>query len=220
MSVYFSGFLSSIFAQPVVPRPWAVPATVLNLSSGPVPAISHPVPRCSTFLQSWTCPRPILGQTYQYAACFAEEKTFHSKNVAALVLCVQYVISYLFILLLVPQIDKWSKIAKKRHNMDIQWSQDVEEFIIKSYDARFGVRSIQHEVGRQIVSRLAAAHEEDKIGEGDAVLLGIKDDEVCSSQPSFQGAPRFGRYLVDNEKYSLSSFALPCNRNRNSSSIK
>lgn len=76
------------------------------------------------------------------------------------------------------EIDKWSKIAKKRHNMDIQWSQDVEEFIIKSYDARFGVRSIQHEVGRQIVSRLAAAHEEDKIGEGDAVLLGIKDDEV------------------------------------------
>ena len=76
------------------------------------------------------------------------------------------------------EIDKWAKIAKKRHNMNIQWSQDVEEFIISSYDARFGVRSIQHEVGRQIVSRLAAAHEEDIIGEGDNVILGIQDNEV------------------------------------------
>lgn len=57
---------------------------------------------------------------------------------------------------------------------------DLEQFLIKAYDLRFGVRSIQHEVGRQVVSKLAAAHEEDVIGEGDTVILSVADNEVCT----------------------------------------
>ena len=78
------------------------------------------------------------------------------------------------------QVEKWKKIAKKRHNMELQWGTDLEYFLIKAYDLRFGVRSIQHEVGRQVVSKLARAHEEDLIGEGDTVIMSVVNNEVCN----------------------------------------
>lgn len=76
------------------------------------------------------------------------------------------------------EVEKWAEIARKRHNMSLEWGVDLEQFLIKAYDLRFGVRSIQHEVGRQVVSKLAAAHEEDVIGEGDTVILSVVDGEV------------------------------------------
>jgi len=82
------------------------------------------------------------------------------------------------LLLAKKEVEKWAEIAKKRHNMTLQWGVELEQFLIKAYDLRFGVRSIQHEVGRQVVSKLAAAHEEDSIGEGDTVILGVVDNEV------------------------------------------
>lgn len=82
------------------------------------------------------------------------------------------------LLLAKKEVEKWAAIAKKRHNMTLEWGPELEEFLIKAYDLRFGVRSIQHEVGRQVVSKLAAAHEEDAIGEGDTVIMGVMDNEV------------------------------------------
>eukprot|EP00668_Euglena_longa_P041151 GGOE01054154.1.p2 GENE.GGOE01054154.1~~GGOE01054154.1.p2 ORF type:complete len:252 (+),score=60.43 GGOE01054154.1:90-845(+) len=77
-----------------------------------------------------------------------------------------------------PPLGSAGEAAKKRHNMTLEWGIDLEQFLIKAYDLRFGVRSIQHEVGRQVVGKLAAAHEEDVIGEGDTVILSIADNEV------------------------------------------
>jgi len=76
------------------------------------------------------------------------------------------------------EVEKWKNIAMKRHNMSIEWGPELEHFLIKAYDLRFGVRSIQHEVGRQVVSKLAGAHEEDVITEGDTVILSVVDDSV------------------------------------------
>jgi len=76
------------------------------------------------------------------------------------------------------EVEKWKNIAMKRHNMTIEWGPELEHFLIKAYDLRFGVRSIQHEVGRQVVSKLAGAHEEDVITEGDTVILTVVDDAV------------------------------------------
>lgn len=88
------------------------------------------------------------------------------------------------------EVEKWQEIAKKRHQMCLEWGRDLEEFLIKAYDLRFGVRSIQHEVGRQVVSKLAAAHEEDVIGDGDTVILGVKDGEVTLRKGARKAAPR------------------------------
>lgn len=82
------------------------------------------------------------------------------------------------LLLAKKEVEKWAAIARKRHNMVLEWGPELEDFLIKSYDLRFGVRSIQHEVGRQVVSKLAAAHEDDAIGEGDTIILGVGDNEV------------------------------------------
>ena len=60
-----------------------------------------------------------------------------------------------------------------RHKIQLDWDKEVEDILIKAYNLRFGVRSIQHEVERKVVSRLAQAHERDHIGKGTQVKLAV-----------------------------------------------
>ena len=60
-----------------------------------------------------------------------------------------------------------------RHKIELDWDKEVEDILIKAYNIRFGVRSIQHEVERKVVSRLAQAHERDHITKGSQVKLAV-----------------------------------------------
>ena len=47
----------------------------------------------------------------------------------------------------------------------------------QAYNLRFGVRSIQHEVERKVVSKLAQAHERDHIQQGTQVKLAVSPND-------------------------------------------
>lgn len=72
---------------------------------------------------------------------------------------------------------KWKTTAYDRHKIVLEWDKDVEDLLCKAYNLRFGVRSIQHEVERKVVSRLAQAHERDHITAGTHVKLGVSPND-------------------------------------------
>jgi len=71
------------------------------------------------------------------------------------------------------ELTKWKVTANERHRIVLEWDKDVEDLLCKAYNVRFGVRSIQHEVERKVVSRLAQAHERDHITTGTHVKLTV-----------------------------------------------
>jgi len=71
------------------------------------------------------------------------------------------------------ELGKWKATALERHRIALEWDSDVEKVLCQAYNVRFGVRSIQHEVERKVVSRLAQAHERDHIGKGSRVKLAV-----------------------------------------------
>jgi len=72
---------------------------------------------------------------------------------------------------------RWKSTAYKRHKIQLDWDKDVEDVLIKAYNLRFGVRSIQHEVERKVVSKLAQAHERDHIQQGTQVKLAVSPND-------------------------------------------
>lgn len=75
------------------------------------------------------------------------------------------------------ELTKWKKTAFQRHSIVLEWDKDVEDLLTKAYNLRFGVRSIQHEVERKVVSRLAQAHERDHITKGMTVKLAVNPND-------------------------------------------
>eukprot|EP00993_Chasmostoma_nieuportense_P007731 NODE_990_length_1722_cov_19.679624_g929_i0.p1 GENE.NODE_990_length_1722_cov_19.679624_g929_i0~~NODE_990_length_1722_cov_19.679624_g929_i0.p1 ORF type:complete len:250 (-),score=69.07 NODE_990_length_1722_cov_19.679624_g929_i0:123-872(-) len=68
---------------------------------------------------------------------------------------------------------KWQSRAKERHNISLNWSTAVEAMMINGYNVRYGARSIQHEVDRKLISKLAMANEFDQLKPGSKVELDI-----------------------------------------------
>eukprot|EP00055_Hartaetosiga_balthica_P011241 m.50421 g.50421 ORF g.50421 m.50421 type:complete len:623 (+) comp7512_c0_seq2:137-2005(+) len=88
------------------------------------------------------------------------------------------------------EMEKWQDRAMERHKIELTWTQDVVDFVIKEYDIHFGARSLQHAVDRLVVNQLAAAHEQEKLLQGGKVEVSVKGGEVIldiSSPQNLQG---------------------------------
>lgn len=72
------------------------------------------------------------------------------------------------------ELRSWAKKASDKHNINVAWDIDVETILADGYDVHYGARSIKHEVERQVVSQLAAAHEKSVIGKGSSVKLYVQ----------------------------------------------
>ncbi|XP_054268283.1 caseinolytic peptidase B protein homolog [Macrosteles quadrilineatus] len=65
----------------------------------------------------------------------------------------------------------WAKKAQEKHMISLEWARRVESVLAEGYDVHYGARSIKYEVERQVVSRLAAAHEKGTIDKGSSVFV-------------------------------------------------
>ena len=71
------------------------------------------------------------------------------------------------------ELERWQRTAAERHAVHITWEAEVEQVLVGAYNIRFGVRSIQHEVDRKVVVKLAEAHEQGLFQTGDHVKLRV-----------------------------------------------
>ena len=74
------------------------------------------------------------------------------------------------------ELNKWRNIAKTRHNIDIDWDDSLINVLKDGYNFRYGARSLQHEVEKIIINKLAKMHEEGKIKDGSNVKLTVNMD--------------------------------------------
>lgn len=65
----------------------------------------------------------------------------------------------------------WELRAKKKHNIQLSWDNDVLDILADGYDVHYGARSIKHEVERRVVNQLATAYERDLIKDNSQVQL-------------------------------------------------
>merc|ERR1719419_2002640 len=49
----------------------------------------------------------------------------------------------------------WADKAKQKHDIDLIWDKQVENFLADGYNVYYGARSIKHEVERRVVTQLA-----------------------------------------------------------------
>ncbi|XP_015776405.1 PREDICTED: caseinolytic peptidase B protein homolog [Acropora digitifera] len=75
--------------------------------------------------------------------------------------------------LVTRELDFWSKMALKRHDIHISWDREVIDALADGYDVHYGARSIKHEVERRVVNQLAAAHERELISPGCSLHLTV-----------------------------------------------
>ncbi|KAI5712785.1 hypothetical protein M8J76_010766 [Diaphorina citri] len=85
------------------------------------------------------------------------------------------------------ELNFWAKKALDKHNINIVWDIDVETILADGYDVHYGARSIKHEVERQVVSQLAAAHEKSVIGKGSFVRLYVQWSKEVSEDSAKGG---------------------------------
>ncbi|XP_068718120.1 mitochondrial disaggregase-like [Montipora capricornis] len=76
------------------------------------------------------------------------------------------------ITLVTRELDFWSKMALKRHDIHMSWDREVLDVLADGYDVHYGARSIKHEVER-VVNQLAAAHERELISPGCSLHLTV-----------------------------------------------
>eukprot|EP00906_Rhabdomonas_costata_P032642 RCo045980 len=69
------------------------------------------------------------------------------------------------------ELTKWARRAIERHEMELSWAPEVVDLVTRAYNVRYGARSIQHEVDRKVISKIAASHEFDHIQKGSKVHL-------------------------------------------------
>eukprot|EP00998_Keelungia_sp_KM082_P011138 NODE_7367_length_594_cov_40.897216_g7344_i0.p1 GENE.NODE_7367_length_594_cov_40.897216_g7344_i0~~NODE_7367_length_594_cov_40.897216_g7344_i0.p1 ORF type:complete len:178 (-),score=50.38 NODE_7367_length_594_cov_40.897216_g7344_i0:59-526(-) len=61
---------------------------------------------------------------------------------------------------------KWADIARQKHCVDLLWNAEVEKRLAQNYNPHYGVRSLQHEVNRKVISKLAQADTEGRLSVG------------------------------------------------------
>jgi len=91
--------------------------------------------------------------------------------------------------LTVRQLEKWRTLAKKRHNIDITWSDEIIPIIQDGYNFRYGARSLQHEVERRVVNQIARAHELGKVTNNGKVYVKKGENDTIEIVPS-KGEPQ------------------------------
>ncbi|GFG28773.1 hypothetical protein Cfor_10764, partial [Coptotermes formosanus] len=73
--------------------------------------------------------------------------------------------------LVTKELNFWAEKALEKHKIKLLWDHSVLAVLADGYDIHYGARSIKYEVERQVVNRLAAAHERGIIGNGSTVRL-------------------------------------------------
>lgn len=58
---------------------------------------------------------------------------------------------------------RWQEKTKKRHGVDLTWSDKVPALIARGYDVHYGARSLKYELDRQVINHLAQAWEQGDI---------------------------------------------------------
>ena len=89
--------------------------------------------------------------------------------------------------LTVRQLKAWSERADLRHGISMSWTSSIVTVLADAYDVSYGARSIQHEVDRRIVNKLAEAFETGMLKKGDHVHF-----EVGSELAMDEVAEKFG----------------------------
>lgn len=79
--------------------------------------------------------------------------------------------------LVTRELEGWTRRAKDKHGIDLTWERRVVELLADGYNVHYGARSVKHEVERQIVNRLAEAHEKQLLDSGCAVHLVVEDSD-------------------------------------------
>eukprot|EP00795_Rhopilema_esculentum_P000978 gene978-10749_t len=83
------------------------------------------------------------------------------------------------------ELEYWLKRALKRHDIKLVWDREVLDVLADGYDIHYGARSIKHEVERQVINQIAAAHEKDLISSGCTLKIAASfksPDEVSESE--------------------------------------
>ncbi|XP_045582352.2 mitochondrial disaggregase [Procambarus clarkii] len=69
------------------------------------------------------------------------------------------------------ELEKWSKQAHEKHNIELKWDPMVLDVLADGYNVYYGARSIKHEVERRLVNQLAMAYESGLITAGCTVYI-------------------------------------------------
>lgn len=103
--------------------------------------------------------------------------------------------------LVTRELEGWTARAKAKHGIDLTWERRVVELLADGYNVHYGARSVKHEVERQVVNRLAEAHEKQLLGSGCAVHLVVEDSD--------QGGPAKIALLVRPKSHREIELDLP-----------
>uniref|UniRef100_A0A1E1X9P1 Putative caseinolytic peptidase b n=1 Tax=Amblyomma aureolatum TaxID=187763 RepID=A0A1E1X9P1_9ACAR len=103
--------------------------------------------------------------------------------------------------LVTRELEGWTRRAKDKHGIDLTWERRVVELLADGYNVHYGARSVKHEVERQIVNRLAEAHEKQLLDSGCAVHLVVEDSD--------EGAPPRIALLVRPKSHRTVELDLP-----------
>ncbi|XP_038674399.1 caseinolytic peptidase B protein homolog [Scyliorhinus canicula] len=90
----------------------------------------------------------------------------------------------------------WAKKAKQRHDINLQWDQEVMDVLAEGYNLHYGARSIKHEVERRVVNQLAAAYEQELLPRGCTLRIAVegsgmgmtREQDVEHGEPDSKGA--------------------------------
>lgn len=69
----------------------------------------------------------------------------------------------------------WSKRAREKHNICLEWDPSVIALAADGYDLRYGARSVKFEIDRLCIGPIARAQEEGLLGRGDRVVIGAAE---------------------------------------------
>ena len=97
----------------------------------------------------------------------------------------------------------WAARTKAKHDVDVEWDRAVSGLLADGYNVYYGARSIKHEVERQIVGRLALAHELQRL-EGQSVVK-FAIDANGDLKMSVRGRGKDEEELVELEASMLNS---------------
>ena len=87
--------------------------------------------------------------------------------------------------------------ALEKHKIKLVWDHSILAVLADGYNVHYGARSIKYEVERQVVNRLAAAHERGIIGNGSTVRL----SELPTAETRIGAAIKLQVKLKDGMEY-------------------
>lgn len=95
------------------------------------------------------------------------------------------------------ELGRWAERAARRHGVALAWEGGVLGALADGYDVHYGARSIQHEVERRVVNRLALAAERRLLPRGAHVLLAAGPGARLALSVRAPGAPEHDYRPID-----------------------